>query len=161
MSVKILSKAISSIYGDREYGTVNQCAVEVPFGCTTSVDFNGSDPLEPIPNDIKTFEYQNKQNISTRMVENNPIPLTDFLEQNRISTEHFNDLPYCELVSSRIIESDKCLSNSNISRFNTTKDKYIKNIEEKMLIYLTIKILQNQQIEILPMALRAVFDKDS
>jgi len=161
VSQNIEYKAISSIYGDQEYGSVSQCAVEVPFGCTTSVDFNGSDPLDPIPNDIKTFEYQNKQNIDTRRVENNPIPHRDFLEKNRISTEHFNDLPYCELVSTRIIEADKCLSNSNVHRFNTTKEKYIKNIEEKMVIYLTIKILQNQQIEIFPMALRAVLDKDS
>ncbi len=137
-------KARASIYHGK-YETIDQCRVEIPFGTTTSVEYNGGEPLEAIPNDSQTFEYHNGGDVE------------DFIEKNKITTENFNDLPYCQLVSNKIVESYRYLNHGS----NTIKVRSIKSIDEKMVVYLTIGIFQNQQIEIVPKTLHIGENKES
>lgn len=153
LSQSIEYKVTRSIY-DGKFESLNQCKVDIPFGCTTSIYYNGGEPLDPVPNDTETFEYNNQSIYGIGCKTNEVL---ESLEQNRISTENFNDLPYCELTSSKVVEYDRYLNCGN----NTSKGKSIKGIEENIVIYLTIKILQSQQIEVSPMALKAVCEKDS
>lgn len=138
-------------YNFTKIEAINQCDIEIPYSCTTSVDYNGGEPLDPIPNDSKTLEYGSQLACDINQADESS---EESIEKNRINTENFNDLPYCQLISSNIFQIDRYLNYKN----NVSKDKFIKKIEEKIVIRLTIKILQNQQIEVSPMALRAVSD---
>lgn len=100
--------------------------VDIPFKCTTTVTFNG---IEPAPL-VHTSSLTNKYNIPD-----------DFSEFNQISTAFYNELPFCELISSRIVE---------FTELHNPMDRLSKSVEDKMVIYLTLKILQYRQVAIPP-----------
>ncbi len=109
-------------------GDIRDVSVEVPFKCTTMVVFNGNEPVPIVPNSSVEFEYQE----DTRS--------GDLSEFNQISTAFYNELPFCELTSSRIVEIDE----------HSCERGLFKSIEEKMVIYLTLKILQYCKVAIPP-----------
>ena len=110
-------------------GDIRDVSVEIPFKCTTGVIFNGNDPVPLIPSRSVEFEYQQADMLSD-----------DFTEFNQISTAFYNELPFCELTSSRIVEIDE----------HSFERGGFKSIEEKMVIYLTLKILQYCKVAIPP-----------
>lgn len=134
-------------------GDIRHCTVDVPFNCTTPVTFNGLDPLEPIPTSSTEFEYFSKQDLKgPEFAEKDDLLSGDLSEFNQISTEYFNELPFCELISSRIVEFDEYLNPQKIcAKFVPFEEKQFVAIEEKMVIFLTLKILQNRQIAIPPL----------
>jgi hypothetical protein len=134
------------------FENVRQCNVEIPFGCTTKVTFNGLDPLVPIPKNSTEYEYNVKQDHEYKGISD------EITIKSKISSQFYNEAPFCELVGSRIVEYEGI---SNCNPNNLTKDGLIKSIEEKMVIQLTIKILQNCQVALPPLALCAVLDRDT
>lgn len=122
-------------------GDIRYCTVDIPFKCTTKVNFNGYEPLSVIPDSSKEFEYYQRQNIpESGFSYKEELPADNITELNQISTAFYNELPFCELTSSRIVEFDELLA----------QEKMVRSIEEKMVIYLTLKILQYRQVEIPP-----------
>ena len=134
------------------YDNNRQCTVDLPFECTTSVLFNGTDPPKPVPNSLKVFEHYNQSYCTGYRSESDPSMSGEPGIHSEIRTEHYNEFPYCELVSSKIVEHDKLLSN-NLEYTSSDGTSLIKNIEEKLVLLLTIKILRNCQISIPAMAL--------
>lgn len=139
--------------------SIRQCTVELPFGGTTSVSFNGIQPVLSIPSNLTEFECHSKQDSRIPTCLKTEPALSECSMRNQISTKYYNELPYCELVSSKIVEHDRFLKHIQADRL-VDKIPRIKGIEEKLALYLTIKILQNCQIAIPPMALCAILDKD-
>ncbi|KXG76120.1 CsxC family protein [Thermotalea metallivorans] len=139
-------------------GDLRHCTVDIPFNCTTPVTFNGIDPLPSVSRTATEFEYFRKQNISgPGFAEKDELLSGDLSEFNQISTEYFNELPYCELVSSKIIEFDEYLNPIRLSSISAPfEEKQFRSIEEKMVIFLTLKILQNRQVAIPAVAIGPV-----
>lgn len=76
----------------------------------------------------------------------------DLSEFNQISTEFFNELPFCELISSRIVEFDEYINREKLlGKKVPFEGKEFFSIEEKMVISLTLKILQNRQVAVPPL----------
>ena len=84
---------------------------------------------------------------------------SDLTEYNQVSTEFFNELPYCDLVSATIVELDEAL-NPTFPPFKEVpfEERMFERIEEKMVLDLTLKILQNRQVAIPPIIGVADYD---
>lgn len=143
-------------------GDIKHCTVDVPFSCTTPVFFNGIAPLSPVPRTSVEFEYLRQQNLhGPQFADKDHLMSGDMSEFNQISTEYFNELPYCELISSRIVEFDEQLGRVHHDYYKMPYDeKQFKSIEEKMVIFLTLKVLQNRQVAIPPTGCAAIPDND-
>lgn len=133
-------------------GDIKHCTIDVPFKCTTPIVYNGMTP-EPITyRNSSEFEYFRKQDLSGPEFADKDKQLSgDRSEFNQMSTEFFNELPFCELVGSRIIEFDELLNPVKPQGINVPfEERVFRKIEEKMVIFLTIKVLQNRQVAIGP-----------
>jgi hypothetical protein len=141
-------------------GDIKHCTVDVPFNCTTPLIFNGINPLPLVPSSSTEFEYFRKQDLyDPGFADKDKLLSGDLSEFNQISTEFFNELPFCDLVSARIVEFDEYLNPTHPSRVKVPfEEKYFESIEEKMVIYLTLKIMQNRQVTIPPIALCATYE---
>lgn len=128
-------------------GDLRHCTVDVPFECSTPVTFNGTAPAPLVTNTSTEFEYFRRQPLPSGFPEKEDLLAGDLSEFNQISTEFFNELPFCELISSRIVEFDEYL---NRQQFDSApfEERVFREIEEKMAIFVTLKILQKRQVEI-------------
>ncbi|WIV11218.1 CsxC family protein [Proteiniborus sp. MB09-C3] len=131
-------------------GDIKHCTIDVPFKFTTPVNFNGTAPAPIINRSESEFEYFRKQDLhGPEFAEKDKLLSGDLSEFNQISTEFFNELPFCELISSRIVEFDEFLFPAKPHRAEIPfEERIFKNIEEKMVIFITLKILQKRQVAI-------------
>ncbi len=111
---------------DKIYEQVHYYKIDIPFECSTAVSFF-TKPLEPTMNTNEILQYGEK----------------NLLEFNQISEEFFNEVPFCKLLSSKIVESNRYLDS------NKVENGYTK-IQENMTIELKIEVLQNQPVVIPP-----------
>ena len=134
-------------------GDIRHCTVDVPFNCSTPVTFNGVAPLQPVFSTTNEFQYFRTQDVSgPEFSDKSQLLSGDLTEFNQISTEFFNELPFCELVESRIVEFDEHLNPmAPYCREFPFEETLFHTLEEKMVIFLTIKVLQNRQIVIPPL----------
>ncbi|WP_300386532.1 CsxC family protein [Clostridium sp.] len=125
-------------------GYTRHCTVEVPFKSTTRIDFIRS-PIfikKTITREIGFLKDSSQgDNIYVdSMIGNDPC------EQGFAFTEIFNEKPFVELVKATFIEVD--INKSPIfSREIPIKQKFTQ-ITEKVIINLTLKVLQEQQIKV-------------
>jgi len=129
-------------------GDIRHCTVDVPFQCTTPVVFNGIQPAPVVFNTSNEFEYFKVEKLPNSFAEKDKLLSGDLSEYNQISTEYFNELPFCELISSRIVEFDEYLNRVCLSGYAPFEERQFDKIEEKMVVYLTLKILQNRQVAV-------------
>lgn len=133
-------------------GGLRHFTADVPFSCTTDVIFNGISPAPILVNTSSEFAYSIKQDLcGQEFGTKDKLLSSDKTEYNQISTEFFNDLPYCDLVSAHIVELDEAL-NPSFPQLNekTFEERKFNIVEEKIVLDLTIKILQNRQVTIGP-----------
>lgn len=126
-------------------GEIHHCTVDVPFECTTPVTFNGIDPAEIIPTTSQEFEYFRRGKLPNDFAEKDKLLSGDLSEYNQISTEFYNELPFCELISCRIVEFDEYINRRHLIA-GPFEERVFDEIEEKMVINLVLKILQNRQV---------------
>lgn len=131
-------------------GDIRHCTVDTPFSCTTPVRFNGIEPLRPRMNETREFEYFKEEEIrDAEAAEKDKLLSGDLREFNQVSTEYFNELPFCELISARIFEFDEILNPTRPSKgIMPFEEKEFRKFEEKMVIFLTLKLLQKRQVAI-------------
>ncbi|MEW8974320.1 MAG: CsxC family protein, partial [Tissierellaceae bacterium] len=142
------------VYSNNEilYGDIQHCTVDVPFECSTAVNFF-KQPLELIKNTKREFQYLKEEPHQASPDKKSASTSGDWSEFNQLSEEFFNELPFCKLLSSNITEFNeyidrKLLSSTGIS----SKEEFFIQIEEKMVIELKLEILQNQPVVIPPVA---------
>lgn len=135
-------------------GDLRHITVDVPFTCTTDVFFNGIGPAPIVDNTSREFTFFTKQDVKgPDFGTKDKLLSSDLTEFNQISTEEFNELPYCELIRAEIIEFDEALDPTGgyDHRYMPFEEKRFRRIQEKMVLYLTIKLLQNRQVAIPPL----------
>ena len=126
-------------------GKLKQATVKVPFKCTTRVEFNAYPKFKPntYQDEVKILQTSNKvfdpcgADITGR----------DIREQSFKMIEFFNEKVFCELISAEIVESD-ILENSINKESKAPLEQGFHDITEKVVLFLTIKLLQNQHVEI-------------
>ena len=130
-------------------GDIRHCTVQVPFNFTTRVTF-----LRPpvfnentTPSELEYFtdKLEVCDNCADSVLGRNPC------DQNFFFTEFFNEKPYVELVKADITEID--IHTNPTSFCQTPSEQMFTKLTEKIVINLTLKVLQNQQVRVtaLPM----------
>ncbi|WP_129598889.1 CsxC family protein [Anaerophilus nitritogenes] len=141
------------------YGENRHCTVKIPFQYNTEVDFNGIEPLNLFSNQSEVLEYDRPKDLYIpNYIEQDNRFNEKVTQKNQKSIEYFNEIPYCEVVSSRVIEINEYM---DLSKFHLyKKEKTFKSIEEKIVIYLTLRILQNRQVNIPSIDLSTMSNKE-
>lgn len=129
-------------------GEIRHCTVEVPFNFTTRVNFL----REPIfngnttPRELQFFtdKLQGCDSCSDSIIGRNPC------DQSFFFTEVFNEKPFVELVRADITEID-IHTNPTVNCETPTEQRFTQ-LTEKIVINLTLKVLQNQQVRVASLA---------
>ena len=141
-------------------GDIRHCTVDVPFSCVTTIDkFNGSPPLPIVLNTKDEFEYFKSAPMPENYPEKDRLLSGDLSEFNQCSFEYFNELPFCELISSRICEHDEYINPEHV-KGAPFEERTFREFSEKMIIDLTLKVLQNQQVYIPPFHWKKALDNE-
>ncbi|MBS4174269.1 CsxC family protein [Bacillus sp. FJAT-49736] len=140
---------------DHVSSTIHSLTVDVPFQVVTRIDLISEPDFRATP-PTREFNYFQSSKLPSGFSSKEHLLSGDFTEHNQISEEIFNELPFCELISSKFIEYDEPLDRhfgvvENHSGFKITapfEEGTFRTIEEKMVIELTFKVLQNQQVHL-------------
>ena len=130
-------------------GDIRHCTVDVPFELTTPITFI-TPPATLLTNTVTEFEYFTQKDLPNQYFAEKDILLSgDLSEINQFRTENFNELPFCDLISANIYEFDEFIDRQRPHHDNLPfEEKYFRVIEEKMIIELTLKLLQNRQVAV-------------
>lgn len=123
-------------------GRNNHYTIDIPFECSTAIVFF-TEPLDLATDTREVFQY-NKSNLNQGIPkEEHEVISRELSRFNQINQKFYNEMPYCKLLSSKIIELNEYVEPKG------HKETSIQ-IQESMVIELRIEILQNQPIVILP-----------
>ncbi|WEG14843.1 DUF3794 domain-containing protein [Pullulanibacillus sp. KACC 23026] len=131
---------------------IKSLTVDIPFSVYTEVDFINQPQFSTTPT-TQNFSYFKSQPLPSGFSQKDQLLSGDLSEFNQISGEVFNELPYCELLSSQFVEMDEYLDQKMGDVYNEHNFKIdapfeegsFQTVEEKMVIELSLKVLQNQQ----------------
>jgi len=126
-------------------GSISHCTIDFPFRCVTEIEHFINPPFPVIPSKSKEFEYFSSTVLPAEFPEKDRLLAGDLSEFNQESFEYFNELPFCELISSNITEFDEYLNRTPVSG-GPFEERTFTDFDEKMVIMLRLKILQNQQV---------------
>ncbi|WP_352418503.1 CsxC family protein [Proteiniborus sp.] len=130
------------------YGDVETLVVDIPFKCTTIFEYNITKPEKAINSTLKEFKCIRKSDyLNNDTIENEEIVYEDVNYIDQIVTEYYNEAPYCEAIGSKIVEAERFVEN-RVSTDNESIRKGIYAIEGEGILYITIRILQNQIVSI-------------
>lgn len=130
-------------------GDIRHCTIDVPFELTTPINFI-TPPAELLTNTVTEFEYFTRKDLPNKhFAEKDNLLSGDLSETNQYSTENFNELPFCDLISANIYEFDEFIGRHRPHHDNLPfEEKYFREIDEKMVVEVTLKLLQNRQVAI-------------
>ncbi|GEN53776.1 hypothetical protein HFA01_20380 [Halobacillus faecis] len=139
-------------YASPVYGASGECissemkslTTKVHFECMTTVDLDGFVQL-PVANTRREFDFFRAQDLGEGYPEKDQYLSSDLSQFHQESTQAYNELPYCELVASDIIEWDEATDRTVSS---PVEEGYFHHIVEKMMVRFRVKVLQKQQIEL-------------
>lgn len=140
---------VSSTNSNSVCGDIRHCTVDVPFKCVTEIEDFISKPFPVIPSRTKEFEFFTSTPLPGNFPEKERLLAGDLSEFNEESFEFFNELPTCELISSTITEFDEFLNRATVPNA-PFEERTFQEFDEKMVIKLVFKLLQNQQVCIPP-----------
>lgn len=130
-------------------GDIRHCTVDVPFSCMTGVNFV-TPPATLLSNTSDEFEFFRRQQLKgPGFAEKDQLLSGDLSEFNQVTQEFLNELPFCELVNARIVDYCEYLNRRRPYGSNLPfEEKEFKQLEEKMVVVVTLRILQNRQVAI-------------
>jgi hypothetical protein len=122
--------------------------VDVPFQCVSEIKKFLALPVMPDMNKRMEFDFLVSKPMSCGHPEKDELQSKDLSQFHQESLQHYNELPYCELISSRIIEWDEAIDRSPLPNCSPLGEGFFTKVEEKMVLDLTLKVLQKQQIRV-------------
>lgn len=133
---------------------IKSLTVDVPFQTVTELDYMKKPVFDAMPGP-KTFSYFNSAPLPEGYPAKENLLSGDLSQFNQVSGEVYNELPFCELISSHFVEYDEALDRK-MGRVHNKHGKMeapfeegtFTKIEEKMVIEVTLKVLQNQQLRV-------------
>ncbi|MBU9723602.1 MULTISPECIES: CsxC family protein [Bacillaceae] len=134
---------------------IRSLTIDVPFEKVVEVKYENKPIFSTHPQDSE-FTFFTKSPLPDGFSSKDDLLSADLSEFDQISGEEFNELPKCQLISSRFIEYDESLDRK-MGRVISKGGKEIeapfeegtfRTMEEKMVVELRIKILQKQQIDV-------------
>ena len=125
-------------------GDIRHCTVEVPFNCTTRIKFIREPIFIENSNSSELEFFTDKLNSSNSCAD--PVIGRNPCDQSFFFTEFFNEKPFTELVRADIAEVDIHM-NPTLRGITPTEQKFTE-LTEKVVVNLTLKVLQKQQVRI-------------
>lgn len=122
--------------------------VDIPFSCVTEIKHFLTKPVNPENNKRQEFDFFVSQPLPSGFPEKDELLTSDLSQFHQESKQFYNELPFCELISSKIIEWDEAIDRVPFPSASPIGEGYFTKIEEKMVVDFTIKVLQNQQIRV-------------
>ncbi|MBH0231490.1 CsxC family protein [Halobacillus yeomjeoni] len=118
----------------------------IPFECMATVDLSNA-ALLPVRNSRSEFDFFRAQDLGAGFPEKDQYLSSDLSQFHQQSTQHYNDLPFCELISSEIIEWDEATDRRFLGD-GPEDEGYFQHVVEKMMLSFTVRVLQSQQVRI-------------
>jgi hypothetical protein len=127
---------------------IRSLTVDIPFQCVTALNYL-IPPVLPKHNNRQEFEFFTSTELPASVLHssNDRLLAGDLSQFDQINEEFFNELPYCELISAKFTEFDEAL-NRTAYEGAPFEEGTFNLIEEKMVVELTLKVLQKQQLRI-------------
>ena len=133
------TKGTSNVCGD-----IRHCTVEVPFNFTTRINFIREaifvENTTPSELEFFTDKLRGCDDCSDPVIGRNPC------DQSLFFTENFNEKPFTELVRADITEVD--IHTDPSSNCTSPTEQRFTKLTEKVVVNLTLKVLQKQQVKI-------------
>jgi hypothetical protein len=123
---------------------------DVPFECVTRLaagDFI-TPPQLPFTNSRSEFDFFRARDLGHGHPEKDKLLGSDLSQFHQVSSQFYNQFPFCELVSSNIIEWDEAIDRKPLPGKAPFEEGAFHNIVEKMFLEFTVKILQKQQVAV-------------
>jgi hypothetical protein len=127
---------------------LHSLTVDIPFHCVTEIKHYSSKPTMPEINKRQEFDFLRSMPLPNGFPEKDEYQSNDLSQFHQESTQYYNELPYCQLISSNIIEWDEAIDRCKIQDGAHIGEGYFNQVEEKMVLDITLKVLQNQQIRV-------------
>jgi hypothetical protein len=134
------SKSISS--------DIHSLTVDIHFDCITEIKHFLTKPVMPENNKRDEFDFFVSKPLPKGFPEKDELQTSDLSQFHQESTQFYNELPFCELISSKIIEWDEATDRIPLPESSPIGEGMFTTLEEKMVIDITLKVLQNQQVRV-------------
>ncbi|MFG6117171.1 CsxC family protein [Halobacillus sp. MO56] len=122
--------------------------VDIPFETVTEIEKYITKPVRPKVNNREEFDFFVSQPLPSGYPEKDEVLTSDLSQYHQESSQFYNQLPYCELVASKIIEWDEAVNRMPLPNASPIAEGYFTELEEKMVLDITIKVLQEQQLRV-------------
>lgn len=124
----------------------------IPFELITEIKDFISKPVLPEKNKRQEFDFMVAQQLPVGFPEKDELISSDLSQFHQESSQFYNELPYCDLISSNVVEWSEAVNRmprdpSIHSEFPLGEGTF-NMTEDKMVIYFKVKVLQNQQIRV-------------
>lgn len=127
-------------------GDVKSLTVRIPFKCTTMVDLERP-VLLPVAGTREEFDFARQRKLGHGFPEKDHYMSSDLSEFHQTSTQYYNSLPYCELITSTITGWEEAVDRETAGN-SPINEGYFTTIVEKMMVQFTVKVLQDQQVRL-------------
>ena len=142
------SKDIADSTSTSVSSDLHSLTVDVPFTCVTEIKKFISKPVRPEMNNRHEFDFFVTKPLPSGFPEKDELLSSDLSQFHQESEQFYNELPFCELISSKIIEWDEALDRQPLPTASPLGEGFFTKIEEKMVVDFTLKVLQNQQVRV-------------
>lgn len=120
--------------------------VDVPFECVTIITDFLTPPVLPAPNTREEFDFFRAQSLGHGFPEKDQLLSSDLSQFHQVSTQNYNQIPFCELVSSSIVQWDEATDRYPLPNNKPFEEGTFQNIVEKTLLQFRVRVFQNQQV---------------
>lgn len=136
--------------GDCVASDMRSLTVDVPFECVTNImpDQFLTNPIIPDFNSRNEFDFFRAQGLGKGFPEKDELLSSDLSQFHQVSEQFYNQLPYCELISSRMVQWDESIDRHPLNPQAPYDEGTFRTIVEKTQLDFTVKVLQNQQVRI-------------
>ena len=125
--------------------------VNVPFECVVTIPANAfiSPPQRPVLNTRGEFDFHISRELGHGFPEKDHLLSNDLSQFHQSSTQNFNEIPFCELISSSITEWDEAIDRKPLhGHHGTINEGAFRTLVEKVHLQFVIKVLQKQQARV-------------
>ncbi|MGM7719629.1 CsxC family protein [Metabacillus sp. Hm71] len=126
---------------------IHSYTVDIPFHCVTEIKDFLACPVMPEVNKRQEFDFFVSKSLPSGFPEKDELLTSDLSQFHQESSQFYNEIPFCELINSKIIEWDEAIDRVHLPNA-PIGEGYFTKIEEKMVVDITLKVLQNQQIRV-------------
>ncbi|MFT9849136.1 CsxC family protein [Aneurinibacillus sp. REN35] len=132
---------------DEVFSRLRSLTVDVPFDTVIEIEEFLTPPVGPFFNVRREFDFLVHKPLPSGFPEKDELMANDLSQYHQQSTEFFNEIVFCELVRSDITEWDEATNRKPLHN-GPFEEGVFTELIEKMVLDLTLKVLQNQQVRV-------------